>query len=144
MKQQTDPPASNGEADWNVSDTQLEQRARRCPKARLIKTEDLEAITKLPPNEMKQTIERLVYRMIEEERAIIPRQEMEALVRQIIHESVGYGPLEVLLREDDITEIMVNGPREVYMSAEGDWKRQMSDSRMSSTSVTLLTVSSHR
>ncbi|MFS8580333.1 MAG: hypothetical protein LOD88_09955, partial [Novibacillus thermophilus] len=77
VKQQTNSPASNGEADWNVSDTQLEQRARHY-KARLIKEADLEAITKLPPNEMKQTIERLVYRMIEEERAIIPRQEMEA------------------------------------------------------------------
>lgn len=118
VKQQTNSPASNGEADWNVSDTQLEQRARHY-KARLIKEADLETITKLPPNEMKQTIERLVYRMIEEERAIIPRQEMEALVRQIIHESVGYGPLEVLLREDDITEIMVNGPREVYIERRG-------------------------
>lgn len=118
VKQQTATSAPNGHADWNVTDTQLEQRARHY-KARLIKESDLESITKLPPKEMKQTIERLVYRMIEEERAIIPRQEMEALVRQIINESVGYGPLEALLKEDDITEIMVNSPKEIYIERKG-------------------------
>ncbi|WP_373370832.1 CpaF family protein [Lederbergia panacisoli] len=104
--------------EWNVMDMELERRARHY-KNRLIKESDLETITTLPPKEMRQTIERLVYRMIEEERAIIPRQEMEALVKQIINESVGYGPLEALLKEDRITEIMVNGPREIYIEQEG-------------------------
>src|SRR5690606_34792990 len=104
--------------EWNVMDMELERRARHY-KNRLIKESDLETITTLPPKEMRQTIERLVYRMIEEERAIIPRQEMEALVKQIINESVGYGPLEALLKEDSITEIMVNGPKEIYIEQQG-------------------------
>src|SRR5690606_5438782 len=112
----TNEPAARD--DWNVMDAKIEKRAKHY-RSRLIKESDLETITTLPPKEMRQTIERLVYRMIEEERAIIPRQEMEALVRQVIHGSVGYGPLEVSLREDDVTEIMVNGPRKVYIERRG-------------------------
>src|SRR5690606_30420062 len=107
-------PSLHSENQWNVKDAQLEKRARHY-RSRLLKEVDLETITTLPPNEMRQTIERLVYRMIEEERAIIPKQEMEALVKQIINESVGFGPLEALLKEASITEIMVNGPKEIYI-----------------------------
>ncbi|HLU21215.1 MAG TPA: CpaF family protein [Bacillaceae bacterium] len=112
----TNEPAARD--DWNVMDAKIEKRAKHY-RSRLIKESDLETITTLPPKEMRQTIERLVYRMIEEERAIIPRQEMEALVKQIINESVGYGPLEALLKEDSITEIMVNGPKEIYIEQQG-------------------------
>ncbi|MFS0612137.1 CpaF family protein [Lederbergia ruris] len=111
-------PSLHSENQWNVKDAQLEKRARHY-RSRLLKEVDLETITTLPPNEMRQTIERLVYRMIEEERAIIPKQEMEALVKQIINESVGFGPLEALLKEDSITEIMVNGPKEIYIEKNG-------------------------
>lgn len=118
VKQQSPAQFLQGQDDWHVADTQLDQRARHY-KARLIKEADLETITTLPAKEMKQTIKRLVYRMIEEERVIIPRQEKESLVTQIINDSVGYGPLESLLKEDDITEIMVNSPQEVYIERAG-------------------------
>ncbi len=114
MKEQT----LNIRDQWNVTDMQLEKRAKHY-RSRLLKESDLETITALPPTEMRQTIERLVYRMIEEERAIIPKKEMEDLVKQIINESVGYGPLEALLKEDSITEIMVNGPKEIYIEQKG-------------------------
>ncbi|MCM3733846.1 CpaF family protein [Fictibacillus nanhaiensis] len=104
--------------DWDVNDSQLEQLVRHY-KARIIKEANLESITILPAQERKQTIERLVTQMIQEERVIIPQYEMDQIVTQIINESVGYGPLEALLEDDSITEIMVNGPNEIFIERKG-------------------------
>ncbi|WP_404453919.1 CpaF family protein [Virgibacillus necropolis] len=94
-------------------------------KNRIINEADLETITTLPPDERKQTIERLVNQMIDEERVIIPRDDTEAIINHIINESVGYGPLEALLKEEDITEIMVNGPREIYIERGGRLEKSL-------------------
>jgi len=112
--------------DWDINDSHVDHWVRHY-KARLIKEADLKSITTLPPQERKQNIERLVYQMIEEEKVIIPRRDMEQIIEQLVNESVGYGPLEKLLRQNDITEIMVNGPREVYIERKG--KLQLSDVR---------------
>ncbi|MBM7095045.1 CpaF family protein [Bacillus sp. H-16] len=102
----------------NVQDQEVDRWVRHY-KARLIKEADLESITKLDANERKQTIERLVSKMIEEERVIIPSQVMQEIIRQMINESVGYGPLEALLEQPDITEIMVNSPKDVFIERRG-------------------------
>ncbi|MCF6139554.1 CpaF family protein [Alkalihalobacillus berkeleyi] len=110
------------EKNWDVESEQQDSWVRHY-KSRLIKESNLESITTLPPQERKQTIERLVKQMIEEEKVIIPQHEMDQIIRQIINESVGYGPLEALLQDDSITEIMVNGPREVYIERKGKLER---------------------
>ncbi|WP_416148238.1 CpaF family protein [Salipaludibacillus sp. HK11] len=92
-------------------------------KDRLIKEADLESITTLDPQERKYTIERLISKMIEEERVIIPANVMHEIINQLINESVGYGPLESLLQQDDITEIMVNSPNEIFIERKGKLKR---------------------
>ncbi|MDQ0337878.1 pilus assembly protein CpaF [Caldalkalibacillus uzonensis] len=111
------PKPSSGQA-WDIEDYQVDKWVRHF-KERIIKEANLESITALPEQERKQTIERLVYQMIEEERVIMPSQQINQIIEQIINESVGYGPLEALLKQDDITEIMVNGPREVYIERQG-------------------------
>jgi pilus assembly protein CpaF len=104
--------------NWDINDQSIDHWVRHF-KSRLIKEANLESITVLTPQERKQTIERLVSQMIQEERIIIPQMEIEEIIDQIINESVGYGPLEVLLQDDSITEIMVNGPREVFIERNG-------------------------
>ncbi len=118
----TAPLNTNPENGWDVETEQQESWVRHY-KSRLIKESNLESITTLPAQERKQTIERLVKQMIEEERVIIPQNEMDQIISQIINESVGYGPLEALLQDDSITEIMVNGPREVYIERGGKLER---------------------
>lgn len=88
-------------------------------KQRLLREANLESITSLPPNERKQTIERLILQMVSEEKIIIKKRELKQIVDFIINESVGYGPLEKLLADDTITEIMVNGPYEIYIERNG-------------------------
>ena len=49
----------------------------------------------------------------------ISRYEMERLAEEIVDELTGFGPLEVLLRDVSITEILVNGPHRVFIERDG-------------------------
>ncbi|RPF50073.1 CpaF family protein [Aquisalibacillus elongatus] len=88
-------------------------------KQRLLNEANLETITSMPPDKRKETIENLVLQMVSEEKIILKKSELKQIVDFIIHESVGYGPLEKLLDDDSITEIMVNGPTEIYIERNG-------------------------
>lgn len=104
--------------EWNVGQLQVDQWVRHY-KNRLIKEANLESITMLPPVERKKTIERLVIQMIDEEKVIMTLDQTDQIIMKIINESVGYGPLESLLRDESITEIMVNGPKNVFIERKG-------------------------
>jgi len=97
---------------------QIEERVEHF-KSRIIREANLEEIIKLPVEERKQTIERMAYQMIQEEKEIYPRDVLETIVKLVVNESVGYGPLEVLLQDPEITEIMVNGPNDVFIEKNG-------------------------
>lgn len=61
----------------------------------------------------------IIGEQLEIENINIPRAERVALVREIYDEVVGLGPLEPLLADPEITEIMVNGPKQVYIEKKG-------------------------
>jgi pilus assembly protein CpaF len=92
-------------------------------------------IAKLGPELFKQeTTEELgdrVYRAVTEELALdrtpLTREERRELVRQLTDDILGYGPLEQLLRDDSVTEIMVNAYDRVYIERGG--KLELSSSR---------------
>ncbi|MVP01601.1 CpaF family protein [Paenibacillus lutrae] len=88
-------------------------------KDRLLKETNLDHLIKLPIYQKRKTIEKLITEMLEQEKVIITQQDKTDLLNMILNDSVGFGPLEPLLREEDITEIMVNGPNEVYIERRG-------------------------
>ncbi|GAA5345770.1 CpaF family protein [Planifilum fimeticola] len=100
------------------NDSRIEQLANHF-KARLLRETDLEKLTQMPSAELRVTLDRLIGRYLAEEQVVIPRHERDRLITRIIDESVGYGPLEPLLEDDEITEIVVNGPYEVYYEKKG-------------------------
>ena len=69
--------------------------------------------------ERKDEILLLIEGIIERDGAFIPRAERQRLSREICDEVAGLGPLESLLADDDITEIMVNGPYQIYVEKKG-------------------------
>ncbi|USG65685.1 CpaF family protein [Brevibacillus ruminantium] len=88
-------------------------------KARLLREKNLERLTSLDAAELRQAIERIVSKYMSEEKVVIPRSEKELLLTRLINESVGLGPLEPLLADAEITEISINGHREVYIEKKG-------------------------
>ena len=86
---------------------------------RLLRETDLEQLISLPRRSLRARIESLVSGMIREEGRLISYEDRVALINSILDETVGYGPLEPLLRTPSITEIMVNAPDEVYIEQDG-------------------------
>ncbi len=70
--------------------------------------------------EVRATIEELFTTILNEESIVLGRQERQVLYEAIVAEILGYGPLEPLLADDTITEIMVNGPKNVYIERNGN------------------------
>jgi pilus assembly protein CpaF len=69
--------------------------------------------------EVRRQIEEIFGRVVDEEGLALTRAERVRMLEQITDEIIGLGPLEPLLRDDSISEIMVNGPRQVYIERAG-------------------------
>ena len=92
-------------------------------KARLLRDTNLEALTQLSQGEMRLKIEQYVSQFMSEERVVISRHDKELLVTRILDESVGLGPLEPLINDPTITEILINGYNEVHVERKGKLER---------------------
>ncbi|MDQ5841194.1 MAG: CpaF family protein [Chloroflexota bacterium] len=69
--------------------------------------------------EVKRQIEDLFGKVADEEGLALTRAERVRMLEQITDEILGLGPLEPLLRDATVTEVMVNGPQQVYIEREG-------------------------
>ncbi|MBN1285570.1 MAG: CpaF family protein [Anaerolineae bacterium] len=69
--------------------------------------------------EVRTQIEELFNNILNEEGLVLARVEKRRLFEQVIADILGFGPLEILLADDDITEIMVNGPKQIFVERKG-------------------------
>src|SRR5487761_2124156 len=69
--------------------------------------------------EVRRQIEEIFGKVIDEEGLALTRAERVRMLEQITDEIIGLGPLEPLLRDESISEVMVNGPRQVYIERSG-------------------------
>ncbi len=69
--------------------------------------------------QMRQVIETFFNQVLAEESLIYMRADRQRLLEWVISDILGYGPLEPLLQDDSITEVMVNGPSAVYIERAG-------------------------
>jgi pilus assembly protein CpaF len=74
-------------------------------------------------SEVRNTIQELFEQVLQEDNIVLTRPERARLFEQIAAEILGFGPLEALLNDETITEIMVNGPRNVYIERKGKLSR---------------------
>ena len=73
--------------------------------------------------EVRDTIKGMYDEILQEESIILGRRERDALFEQIVAEILGLGPLEPLLADESITEIMVNGPKKIFVERAGKLQR---------------------
>jgi pilus assembly protein CpaF len=69
--------------------------------------------------EVRRTIQELFEQILNEESIVLSRPERARLYEQIAAEILGFGPLQTLLEDDTITEIMVNGAKNIYIERRG-------------------------
>ena len=82
---------------------------------------DLERLTRMRREDAEPEIRGLIVAMVERESASMPLSlfEREALITDVFNELFGLGPLEVLLRDPAISDILVNRFNQVYIEREG-------------------------
>ena len=68
-------------------------------------------------------LERAVTELVDDEAALLPRERREELRDLVLRDTIGLGPLETLLADDRVEEVMVNGPAEVYVERGGRIER---------------------
>jgi pilus assembly protein CpaF len=68
---------------------------------------------------VRQTVENLIIEKLSEEEKPLSRSEREMILRDLMDEVLGYGPITQLLDDPTVTEVMVNGPNQVYCERNG-------------------------
>jgi pilus assembly protein CpaF len=86
---------------------------------RLIDRLDLSTVADLTPEQLSGIIKTVVENMIAQEGIPLSRPERDRLVVEIQNETMGLGPLEPLLSDTGISDIMVNGPHGVFVERRG-------------------------
>ena len=106
--------ARNGlaRADWLID---LKVRIHR----QLIERINLAMLDKLSHDRIATEISQVVGDLLEQDRAALNKTERETLVGDVLDELLGLGPLEPLLKDESITDILVNGHETVFVERRG-------------------------
>ena len=86
---------------------------------RVIEVIDLNALAALPPDAVQNQLTRLVEQLLQQESVPLNQRERVQLVQDTIHEVLGLGPLEPLLADTSVNDILVNGAKQVYVERAG-------------------------
>ena len=99
-----------------------EERFRRYKRElhqRLIGGMDLAAIGKMDQDQLRQEVRRAAEEMSRHGSDLLNLNERERLVDEVLDETFGFGPLEPLLRDPAISDILINGPKTIYIERAG-------------------------
>lgn len=105
------PPGVSAQKDTY---TDLKTRVQTRLLAELDPTMDVTRV-----NEVRNTIQELFEQVLAEENIVLSRPERQRLFEQITAEILGFGPLQPLLEDESITEVMVNGSKNIYIERGG-------------------------
>jgi pilus assembly protein CpaF len=104
----------SGRNGGEASLSELRDRVQRRLLAELNPTVNTDNV-----DEVRRVLERIFNEALAEEGLPLSRAERQQLFEQIVATILGYGPIEPLLHDDSVTEIMVNGPDLVYVERNG-------------------------
>ncbi len=90
---------------------------------RLLREIDFSTIENMSEEQLGNHTRRVAMQTCSEREVTLPGRTLEQLVECVIYEITGFGPLEVLLVDDSITEIMVNGPEQIIIERDGKLSR---------------------
>jgi len=90
---------------------------------RLLEEVDLGEISELNPTQRRARLERLVGRLVSREGPVLETTDRSALIRRVVDAALGLGVIEGFLADPSVTEIMVNGPGDIWIERDGRLER---------------------
>ena len=76
-----------------------------------------------PPNQRRQVVEQLLEQAYTQTKVNLPRDMKAQIFKEILDDLLGYGPIQILLDDPNISEVMVNSARRVYVEKNGILER---------------------
>ncbi len=90
---------------------------------KLVDKLDLSRVSELEGDVLRREIRLVVEHLCDTENALLNRTERERLIDEVLDETFGLGPLEVLLKDPTISDILINGPKHVYTERRGKMEK---------------------
>ncbi len=88
-------------------------------RAQVLEMLDISRIGKMSPEQLRTQIRAVVHGLADRERLHLSARDQDRLAQELAADMVGYGPLEELLEDERVTEIMINGPDRVFVEIAG-------------------------
>jgi len=120
-------PAEPLEPEYTIDSLRIEKRqvpkvveeARRKVQPELVERIDVSTAVTLPRDELEAQVSDIVIEILHEEKLQLNQFEQRDLVKVLLDEMLGLGPLEPLLADEEVTDIMVNGHNQIYVERRG-------------------------
>ena len=109
------PPAASAKPEPGQNQSSVLLELRTLCLARM----DPVAVASTPPDRLAIEVERLIADIATERRIQLNGREQRILASDLVHDMLGLGPLEALLEDDQVADIMVNGPSSVFVERRG-------------------------
>ena len=107
-----------GNGDGSNGQPSFQEMKSRLHRA-LINRMDLTKLTAMAPEQLNAEVSRLAESLLASEAMPLSAAERDKLVSEVQHELFGLGPLEPLLADSSISDILVNGPEHIYVERRG-------------------------
>jgi pilus assembly protein CpaF len=99
------------------------EELKRLIHGKLVDKLDLSRVSDLEGDTLRREIRLVVERLCDTENPLLNRMERERLIDEVLDETFGFGPLEVLLKDPTISDILINGPHKIYVERRGKMEK---------------------
>jgi pilus assembly protein CpaF len=99
------------------------EELKRLIHGKLVDKLDLSRVSDLEGDTLRREIRLVVERLCDTENPLLNRMERERLIDEVLDETFGFGPLEVLLKDPTISDILINGPKKIYVERRGKMEK---------------------
>ncbi len=117
LSERSQPMAEGGDKEEGFGASVHKIKEQVLP--RLLERVDPEAAATLNKEELTEEFRPIIMEVLTELKLTLNRREQFALEKVLVDELLGFGPLEELLQNPDISDIMVNGPEQTYIEIKG-------------------------
>src|SRR6476620_7208263 len=111
-------PVGGGRTADAAKAEEFDQLKRRIHN-KLVDKLDLNRVGELQGDVLRREIRLVVEHLCDTEETFLNRQERERLIEEVLDETFGLGPLEFLLKDHTISDILINGPKNIYVERRG-------------------------
>jgi pilus assembly protein CpaF len=116
------PPAGLGDSRSRLTPSNSAQAfdsLKRLIHSKLVDKLDLTRVGDMEGERLRREIKLVVEHLCDTENPMLNRTERDRLVEEVLDETFGLGPLEALLKDPTISDILINGPKNIYVERRG-------------------------